>query len=98
MRRPSQLTQLIWDFYRENPKELEQLQPLTKCKVFRRWGVLHIQCSNREIAEAIATAQILLREPIAQMRLAQKIKISVKKMTVTVLDVKSEPSLHQKLR
>ena len=90
MRRPSQLTRLIWDFYRENHEEWQRLQPLARCKVYRRWGVLHIQCVNQEMANLIAASQNLLKEPISQMRLAQKIKISVKNMTVAVFDVKPD--------
>ena len=90
MRLPSQLTRLIWDFYRENHEELQRLQPLAKCKVYRRWGVLHIQCVNQDIADLMTASQNILREPISQMRLAQKIKISVKNMTVALLDVKPD--------
>jgi hypothetical protein len=90
MRRPSQLTRLIWDFYRENQEELQQLKLLGKCKVFRRWGVLHIKCGNLDMAEAIAATKLLLREPISQMRLAQTIKISVKNMTIAVFHIKSD--------
>jgi len=87
MRRPSQLTRLIWDFYRENQTELQQLKPLGQCKVYRRWGVLHIQCMSQDLAEAIATSKSLLQEPVSLMRLAQKIKISVKNTTVAVFYV-----------
>ncbi len=88
MKQPSQLTRLIWDFYRENQQELEQLQLLRNCKVFRRWGVLHIQCLTQEMGEAITEVYSLIREPVSQMRLAPKIKISVKNITVAVFCVK----------
>ncbi|VXD15468.1 conserved hypothetical protein [Planktothrix serta PCC 8927] len=88
MKQPSQLTRLIWDFYRENQQELDQLQLLRNCKVFRRWGVLHIQCLTQEMGEAIAEVYSLIREPVSQMRLAPKIKISVKNITVAVFCVK----------
>ncbi len=90
MNRPSQLTRLIWDFYRENHEELQRLKPLAKCKVFRRWGVLHIKCMNLEIAEAITATKVLLKEPISQMRLAQTIKISFKNITIAVFHIKSD--------
>ncbi len=89
MKRPSQLTQLIWDFYRENQGELRHLLPLGRCQVFRRWGVLHIQCLNREMAEAIAKAYTLIREPVIQLRLAHTIKIEVAQHSVAVVDVPS---------
>lgn len=90
MKQPSQLTQLIWDFYRENQQELDQLQLLANCRVFRRWGVLHIQCLTEEIGEALTEVYSLIREPVSQMRLAPKIKISVKNITVAVFYVTSD--------
>ncbi|CDM97585.1 MAG: hypothetical protein P5702_19755 [Limnospira sp. PMC 1291.21] len=87
MKKPSQLTRLIWDFYRENEAELQQLRPLGQCKVYRRWGVLHIQCVNKDIAEAVKSSRSLIQEPVVLMRLAHKIKISVKNTTVAVFDV-----------
>lgn len=89
MKRPSQLTRLIWDFYRENQGELRSLLPLARCQVFRRWGVLHIRCLNREMAEAIAKAYALIREPVIQLRLAHTIKIQVDQRSVAVVDVPS---------
>ena len=89
MKRPSQLTRLIWDFYRENQGELRQVLPLAQCRVFRRWGVLHIQCLNREMAEAIAKAYNLVREPVIQLRLAHTIKIQTDRNSVAVVDVPS---------
>ncbi|NJK37479.1 MAG: hypothetical protein HC835_04545 [Oscillatoriales cyanobacterium RM2_1_1] len=87
MKKPSQLIRLIWDFYRENQEELQQLKSLEKCKVFRRWGILHIQCMNQDLAESISRKRGLLREPVSQMRLAQKIKISVRDTTILVFSV-----------
>ncbi len=73
----SQLTRLILDFYRENPAELQTLNGLHACRLSRWWGVLRVNCRDRETAEALAAASELLREPIAQLRLAQQIKILV---------------------
>lgn len=93
MNRPSQLTQLIWDFYRENQPELKQLKLLAKCKVFRRWGVFYIRCFQPEVASHVVKAIPVLEEPIAQLRLAQKIKILVDHETVAVFQVKSDKML-----
>lgn len=87
MKQPSQLTRLIWDFYRENEAELQQLRPLGQCKVYRRWGVLHIQCMNQDIADAVKSSSSLIQEPVILMRLAHQIKISVKNTTVAVFHV-----------
>ena len=93
MKRPNQLTRLIWDFWRENTQELQQLKPMAECKVFRWWGVLHIRCFNREIAEEIVAAYDLLEQPIIQLRLAKKIKIWVNKNLFAVLPVNSDKML-----
>lgn len=77
MNLPPQLTQLILSFYREEPSQLQKLQILRACKLSRRWRVFQIHCATREIAETLADAIDLLREPIAQLRLAQQIKVTV---------------------
>ena len=89
MKRPSQLTRLIWDFYRENQRELRYLLPLARCQVFRRWGVLHIRCLNRDMAEKISKVYSLIREPVIQLRLAHTIKIQVAQRSIAVVDVPS---------
>lgn len=90
MNKPSVLTRLIWDFYRENQEELNQLRLLGECKLFRRWGVLHIQCLTPEMGDAVIELYNLIKEPISQMRLAPKIKISVKNTEIAIFYVKSE--------
>lgn len=90
MKKPSQLTRLIWDFYRENQEELNQLRLLGQCKVFRCWGVLHIHCLTPEMGKAVIQVYNLIKEPISQMRLAPKIKISVKNTEIAIFHVKSE--------
>ncbi len=89
MKRPSQLTRLIWDFYRENQRELRLLKLLRKCKVFRRWGVLHINCSDREVADALVEAHSLIVEPVNQLKLAQRLKISVDKNLIACFELNS---------
>lgn len=85
----SQLTQLILDFYREDPQELQQLKTLRACKVSRWWGVLRVNCGNQETADAMVAAGTLIKEPVAQLRLAQKIKILVNGTLVKTLPVNS---------
>jgi hypothetical protein len=87
MNRPKQLTQLIFSYYREDPEPLQQLQLLMKCQVFRRWKVFYIRCHNQETANALTKAYLLLREPIAQLRLAKQIAILVGKTPVAVLPI-----------
>ncbi|MGG6296769.1 hypothetical protein ACQ4M4_20435 [Leptolyngbya sp. AN02str] len=73
-----QLTRLILDYYREDFVQWQQLQPLRNCRVSRRWGVLRIECRDRLTAENLLSASPLLREPIAQLRLAHQINILVR--------------------
>lgn len=70
-----QLTRLILDYYREDLPQLRQVQMLRRCKVFRRWGVLRIDCRDRQTADALAAAAAILKEPIAQLRIAHQINI-----------------------
>ncbi|MEA5470807.1 hypothetical protein [Spirulina sp. 06S082] len=83
----SQLTRLIWDFYRENQTELQKLKLLGKCKVFRSWGVLHIRCGDRKIAETVISLRSLIEEPIAKLRIAREIQISVNNTPITLLQI-----------
>jgi hypothetical protein len=85
----SQLTQLILSFYREDPKQLQQIQSLQRCRVSRRWRTVRIDCQEQQTADAMIRAGALLREPIAQLRLAQQINILVRGALVVTLPVKS---------
>jgi hypothetical protein len=92
MNRSSQLARLILDFYRENQRELEQLKPLEKCEVFRRWGSLHIRCQSIDIAQAIVESRAYLETPLLELRLVRKIKIFVGRKLVALFAVgSSEP-------
>jgi hypothetical protein len=93
MNRSTQLIRLIWDFYRENQRELKLLKHLAQCKLLRWWGVLHIHCTKPEIAKAIIAADGLLEEPVTQLRLANTIKIWVNGSLFAVLPVKSDKML-----
>lgn len=70
-----QLTRLILDYYREDRPQLEKIQALRKCRVFRRWGVLRIDCRDRQTAELLTAAASIIKEPIAQLRIAHQINI-----------------------
>ena len=85
----SQLTQLILSFYREDTPQLQRLDSLRSCKVSRRWGTLRIECSNHEIARKVIGASYLLDAPVAELRLAQAIKIMVKGEVIKTLPIDS---------
>jgi hypothetical protein len=85
----SQLTQLLLDYYREDPTELRQLGALQSCKLSRRWGTLHVNCRDRQVADSLVAAGHLLKEPVAQLRLAQQIRILFKGTLVSALPVNS---------
>ncbi|MDX2213165.1 MAG: hypothetical protein SFY66_07735 [Oculatellaceae cyanobacterium bins.114] len=83
----SQLPRLILSFYREDPIQLQQLQLIKSCRLSRRWGVLRIECRDWQTANAIQGAIALIREPVAQLRLAQQINILVQGSLVKTLPV-----------
>ncbi len=83
----SQLTQLILDFYREDPLYLKQLAVLRRCKISRHWGVLRIYCPDSSTAESIVLISEVLKEPIIQLRLVNQINILVDRKLVAVLPV-----------
>ncbi len=83
----SQLIRLILDFYREDLNQRQQLEPLESCEVSRWWGVLYIRCGNQTTADLLLQARSLIEQPIALLRLAQKIKIQVGKHTMATFPV-----------
>jgi hypothetical protein len=78
MTRLPQLTHLILNYYRENPDECKALQLLLHCKLSRRWGVFSIRCPNYEVYAALLQVQDILKAPLSQLRLAKKLRITVK--------------------
>ena len=92
MKRANQLTQLIWDFWREDRQEFRKLILLEDCKVSRWWGVLHIHCSEKETARSIMDAEQLIEQPVIELRLANKVKIWVDNNLVAVFSVNSSNS------
>ncbi|HEY9622320.1 MAG TPA: hypothetical protein V6C78_18325 [Crinalium sp.] len=84
-----QLIRLLLSFYREDFPQLQKLRPIEHCKLSRRWGTLRVDCHTPELAEAIIQASDILREPIAQLRLAHHINILVRGSLVTSLPVNS---------
>lgn len=89
MKSHSQLTRLLLSFYRENLSQLQQLRLLEQCKISRRWGTLRIDCHTPQLAEAMVQVSDLLREPIAQLRLAHHINILVNGSLLTTLPIDS---------
>lgn len=83
----SQLTRLIFDFYREDPAELTRLQGLKTSKISRWWGVFRVNCRDAQTASEIIEAVDLLRQPIAQLRLAQDIRVLVKGKAIATFPV-----------
>ena len=79
MKRYSQLTHLVWDFYREDWEDLERLRVLGDCRICRRWGVFRIECPGNRTAEAVASVLALIEAPVKQLRLAKRIKIFANK-------------------
>ena len=87
MKRINQLTQLIWDFWREDKQELKELKTLAECQVSRWWGILHIHCLATESARKIVVAEPLIERPLKELRLANQVKIWVNKNLFAVFKV-----------
>ncbi|MEM7771957.1 MAG: hypothetical protein AAGA75_07895 [Cyanobacteria bacterium P01_E01_bin.6] len=83
----SPLTRLVFNFYREDPEELLALRGLGKCKLSRWWGTFRVNCTDAKTASDLIGAIELLREPIAQLRLAQQVKIMVNGKAVATFPV-----------
>ena len=87
MNRNSRLARLILSFYREDPQQLQQLELLRTCNVFRRWGVLYIRSQNPKTAATLADACEMIAQPVARLRLAKKIMISTNNTSVAVFPI-----------
>ena len=90
MKRYSQLTRLIWNYYRESNSESQQLKILGNCKVSRRWGDFRVNCPNLEIADTVSNLIPLLELPIIKLRLAKRIKILIDGDLFCVVSVGSQ--------
>ncbi len=73
----NQLVRLILDFYREDPEEYRAIAVLQNCHLSRRWGTLRITCDDARTAEDLIRAIDCIREPVAKLRLAKRMKILV---------------------
>lgn len=72
-----QLTSLILGFYREDPDQYRAVAILRHCQLSRRWGTLRINCADPQTAEDLIRAIEFIREPVAKLRLARRLKILV---------------------
>lgn len=87
MKRSSALTRLIWDFYRENTQELQQLQLLQHCEVFRFWGRMYLRAQTPAMAARLEELVPLIEAPVEQLRLANRIKVLIGRKPVAIFDV-----------
>ncbi len=84
----SQLSKLILSFYREDPEQFRQIRCLRSCRVSRRWRVLRIDCPTRAELKNLQPQLHLLQEPIAQLRIARKIRLMLRGQVIETVDVK----------
>jgi hypothetical protein len=85
----SQLTQLIFSFYREDLALRRKIEMLEHCKVSRWWGTVRINCHDAKTAQDLLRAIDLIKEPIAELRLAHQIKLLVQGEVVTTVPIAS---------
>lgn len=72
-----QLTSLILGFYREDPEQYRAISTLQACQLSRRWGTLRINCADIRTAEDLIRGIEFIREPVAKLRLARRLKIVI---------------------
>jgi hypothetical protein len=75
MKAPGHLLNLIFNYYRENPNELNDLLPLRRCQISRWWGTLKIVCPDEETVIDILQAQSLLSKPLALLKISKRVRL-----------------------
>jgi len=63
------LQQLIFSFYREDPRMEELLEPLRDCRMRRSWGSIRIECVDADHLEQVSGLLGHLRLPLAALGL-----------------------------
>ncbi len=71
----SKLGPLIFSYYREEPTLLAYLEPLCNCRLSRAWFTLRIDCPDPATLRHLVSEIHLLREPVALLRLARRIRL-----------------------
>ena len=71
------LQQLIFSFYREDPRLEEKLEPLRDCRMRRSWGSIRIECMDMAHLEEVSDLLSYLRLPLAALGLGRQIVLRV---------------------
>ena len=71
------LQQLIFSFYREDPRMEELLEPLRDCRMRRSWGSIRIECVDADHLEQVSGLLGHLRLPLAALGLGRQIVLRV---------------------
>jgi len=87
----SQLCQLIFDYYRESPTDLLQLQPLMHCQISRAWGTLRINCPDSATLAAVKQIFPLWQEPLSLLRVSKKVKLQINGQMESILPLTGLP-------
>lgn len=87
----SQLCQLIFDYYRESPTDLLQLQPLMQCHISRAWGTLRINCPDEATLTAVKQIFPLWQEPLSLLRVSKKVKLQLNGQLESILTLTGLP-------
>ena len=75
--RMDRLQQLIFSFYREDPRLEELLEPLRDCRMRRSWGSIRIECMDMDHLEEVSDLLAYLRLPLAALGLGRQIVLRV---------------------
>ncbi|MDS3860543.1 hypothetical protein RIF25_06935 [Thermosynechococcaceae cyanobacterium BACA0444] len=87
----SQLCQLIFDYYRESPTDLLQLQPLMHCQISRAWGTLRINCPDASTLARVKQIFPLWQDPLSLLRVSKKVKLQVNGQLDSILPLNGLP-------
>jgi len=71
------LQQLIFSFYREDPRIETLLEPLRSCRMRRSWGSIRIDCVDAAHLEQVSGLLTHLRLPLAALGLGRQIVLRV---------------------
>ena len=73
----NRLRALVLSFYREEPDINASLEPLTLCKMTRRWNSIRIECLDLDHFEKVNKLIKYLEEPLVALSLGKIIVLTV---------------------
>jgi hypothetical protein len=82
------LLRALMSFYREDPRELQALEPLQDCRLSRGWSALRVDCCDRAHLEQVNDLIPLLRPPLDALQIVRQIRLMAPGMAERVYPVR----------